>query len=160
MRAWFAVRNRRALGIGLLLLTSIWSCSADQSGGGMPRTQVVLGGETFTAEIADTPSLQARGLSGRSHLGAEEGMLFLYSDRGRHTFWMKDMLISIDMLWLDNTRIVHIEHQVPPPAPGTPDSELPTYASTAPANSVLEIAAGRVAGLGVRVGDAVRFVFN
>ncbi len=126
----------------------------------MPRAQVVMGGETFIAEIADTPALQASGLSGRSHLGEKEGMLFLYADRGRHTFWMKDMLIAIDMIWLDNTRIVHIEHRVPPPAPGTPDSELPTFTSSAPANSVLEIAAGRAAQLGVLEGDTVRFVFN
>ena len=76
------------------------------------------------------------------------------------SFWMKGMIISIDILWLDNSRIVHIEHRVPPPRPGTPNSALPVYAAPAPANGVLEIAAGRAAQLGLRVGDSIRLAFN
>ena len=70
------------------------------------------------------------------------------------------MLIPIDMIWFDNSRVVHIEHRVPPPAPGTRLETLPTYTSELPANAVLEIAAGRAAEIGLRVGDYARFDFG
>jgi len=125
----------------------------------MAQGGVVIAGERFIVELADTPPLQARGLGGRAHLGANRGMLFVYAQRERHTFWMKDMLIPIDIIWLDNTRVVHIEHRVPPPAPGTPDWRLPTYRPPRPANLVLELPAGRAAALGLRVGSEVELIF-
>ncbi len=126
----------------------------------MAQAEVVLGGETFRVDVADTPGLQARGLGGRERLGPREGMLFVYADRARRAFWMLDMRIPIDIIWLDNRRVVHIAHEVPPPAPGTPPSELDTYAPGVPANMVLEIAAGRAAEVGLAVGQRVRFRFN
>jgi uncharacterized membrane protein (UPF0127 family) len=115
-----------------------------------PRAQVVLAGEAFSVELADTPALQAKGLGGRARLGPREGMLFLYAERRRHAFWMKGMLISIDMIWLDNSRIVHIEHRVPPPPAGMRPQGLPTYAPREPANA---------AELGLAIGDFARFIF-
>ena len=87
-------------------------------------------------------------------------MLFLYTDRGRQAFWMKGMRFPIDIIWLDNRRIVHIEHNVPPPRQGTPNASLPVYRSARPANAVLEIAAGIARELGLRNGDLVRFDFG
>ncbi len=126
----------------------------------LSQARVKLGETVFLADIADTPSTQSRGLGGRARLEPHDAMLFLYKQKTIHTFWMKGMLIPIDILWLDNRRIVYIAHRVPPPAPGTPDSQLPTYASAVPANAVLEIAAGRAAQLGLRVGDSARFDFS
>ncbi len=157
--------GRRAWPGAVLLLTlclSAWlvSHAAAQSLRHTSRARVELGGQTFVVDVVDTPALQARGLGGRTRLGPDEGMLFVYPDKERRTFWMRGMLIPIDILWLDNNRIIHIEHRVPPPAPGTPPRQLPTYAAPAPANGVLEIAAGRAAALGVRVGDYARMVFD
>jgi uncharacterized membrane protein (UPF0127 family) len=126
----------------------------------MPKARVRLGSLWLKVDVADTPALQERGLGGRRRLAAEEGMLFPYAERGLHVFWMKGMLISIDMLWLDNGRIMHIESRVPTPRPGVPDDDLPTYTSGTPANFVLEIAAGRARELGVHVGDQVDFDFS
>jgi hypothetical protein len=126
----------------------------------MAQAEVTLHGETFRVDVADTPSSQAKGLGGRKHLGPSEGMLFLYDAKRRHSFWMKGMFIPIDMIWLDNRRVVYIEHNVPPPPKGTPPQSLPTYQPDAPANIVLEIAAGRAKALGLKVGDRARFRFN
>lgn len=126
----------------------------------MNQARVVLAGQEFIVDVAETGQQQSRGLGGRRGLKPGQGMLFLYPDKGIRNFWMKGMLISIDILWLDNNRIVHIEHRVPPPRPGTPLSALPTYAAPAAANGVLEIAAGRAAQLGLRVGDFARMMFE
>ena len=121
---------------------------------------VSLAGQDFRLEIADTPELQSLGLGGRDALGNRKGMLFLYTDRGQHAFWMKGMRFPIDIIWLDNRRIVHIEHNVPPPPQGTPDASLPVYRPDRPANAVLEIAAGIARKLGLRTGELVRFDFG
>lgn len=124
------------------------------------KARVIASGYSFVVDIADTRASQARGLGGRRHLGAHEGMLFLYTDKSHHAFWMKDMVIPIDIIWLDNRRIVHIEHYVRPPAPNTPDHALRTYTPPQPANLVLEIAAGRARELKLKPGDLVGYDFS
>jgi hypothetical protein len=124
------------------------------------QAEVIVHGQTVRVDVADTPEKQALGLGGRKRLGPLEGMLFVYAERRRPAFWMHGMVIPIDMIWLDNRRVVHIEADVPPPAPGTGPADLPTYAPPAPANFVLELAAGRAKALGLRVGDQVRYRFD
>lgn len=119
------------------------------------KARVTVKGAVFSVDVVETPAAQSRGLGGRARLASGEGMLFLYASKERRSFWMKAMLISIDIIWLENRRVVHIEHNVPPPARGTRDWDLPTYAPTVPANGVLEIAAGRARALGLRVGDLI-----
>ncbi|MDH4248539.1 MAG: DUF192 domain-containing protein [Deltaproteobacteria bacterium] len=127
---------------------------------GMAQAEVVISGKTLHLEIADTPELQARGLGGRKSLAPDQGMLFVYAERSRQRFWMLDMRFAIDIIWLDNGRVVHIEHQVPPPAPGTTPADLPTYEPAADANLVLELAAGRAKSLGLKIGQRLDFRFN
>lgn len=122
--------------------------------------RVMIHGQAITVQIADTPDLQVRGLGGRARLGPDEGMLFVYPDEGERVFWMRDMLISIDMIWLRNHRVVHIESSVPRPPPGASARDLPTYRAPEPANFVLEIAAGRASELGLKPGDRVEFKFR
>jgi uncharacterized membrane protein (UPF0127 family) len=124
------------------------------------QARVTVKGVVFSVEVADTPARQSRGLGGRARLGPTEGMLFLYAEYGRHAFWMKAMVIPIDIIWLHNRRVVHIEHRLPPPPPGMPDSRLPSYKPTEPANVVLETASGRARELGLKVGDLVEIEFN
>lgn len=143
-----------ALALALLPAWVAWTLAAP------PEAVVYLGGEPIRAEVAATRARQVRGLSGRERLGPHRGMLFVYAEPGQHAFWMRGMKIPIDMIWIRNHRIVHIEHDVPPPLPGTPESELATYTSPEPANFVLEVAAGRARELGVEAGDRVRFDFN
>jgi hypothetical protein len=125
-----------------------------------PKARVSAGGHTFLVDVAETPETQTLGLGGRKHLGPNDGMLFVYADKSRYTFWMRGMVIAIDIIWLDNRRIVHIERRVPPPAPGTSESNLPTYSPREPANFVLEVAAGRSDDLHLKAGDLVSYDFS
>ena len=153
------IRFARSL-VTLAVLAGLVACAEDSRAQKPSTATVYLNGHPITAEIAETREQQVRGLSGRAALGPDEGMLFIYAEEGNHTFWMRDMLISIDMIWIRNFRIVHIESFVPVPAPGTPVNQLPTYSATEPSNFVLEIAAGRSAELGIAAGGRVRFDFN
>lgn len=58
-------------------------------------------GNCLTLEIADTAGARARGLMGRTSLAADAGMLFVFPEDGNYSFWMKDTLIPLDMIWLD-----------------------------------------------------------
>ncbi len=102
--------------------------------------------------LSDTPELRTKGLSGRPSLGTDEVMLFAFEREGRNFFWMKDMLFSIDMVWLGaDKRIMHIEKNV---SPGTfPKSFGPDENS----KYVLEFKAGTADSIGMKIGDSVPF---
>ncbi len=126
----------------------------------LPRVQVniKIGQANVLAEMATTPESQARGLSGRVNLGRNEGMWFPFSKSKAPAFWMRDMLMPIDIIWVRQGRVVAISEQVPPPAPNTPLRNLPLYASPVPADAVLEVNAGFAKIHGVTTGTAVSVV--
>ena len=66
-------------------------------------------------EIADQPESRSSGLSGRSNLGDYQGMLFVFTKEGGYSFWMQDMLIPLDIIFIDTRGfIVDIaKNQVP-----------------------------------------------
>ena len=76
-----------------------------------------------------------------------EGMLFVFETDDLHSFWMRDMLFSIDILWIamDGT-VVHIEPSV------SPDSFPQTFTPPTPARYVLEVPAGFATEHGIEVG--------
>lgn len=79
-------------------------------------------------------------------------MLFLFPEKARHAFWMKNTLIPLDILWIDEARtVVHIERAVPP----CQADPCPSYAPDRQALDVLELAAGEAAARGIEVGDVL-----
>lgn len=113
---------------------------------------VVLGGQTFSVEIARTEKDQERGLSGRRSLPEGHGMLFWFATDANYPFWMPDMNFPIDIIWIDRSwSIVHIEHDV------SPASYPATFASPTPARYVLEIPAGAAKKLQLKIGQSVAF---
>ncbi len=117
-----------------------------------PLASVVIGGETFSVEIATTPEEQERGLSGRKNLPDGHGMLFWFLADGHYPFWMPDMNFPIDIVWIDRSwSIVHIEHDV------SPASYPATFASPTPARYVLEIPSGVAEKLQLKIGQSVAF---
>jgi uncharacterized membrane protein (UPF0127 family) len=112
-----------------------------------PLTPLLLGGQHLQASIADTEPERERGLSGTPYLPPGIVKLFEFDTVSKWTFWMKDMLYPIDIIWLDDQkRIVHIESNI---APSTYPN---TFAPPVPAKYVIETEAGFTAAKKISVG--------
>lgn len=112
---------------------------------------IQLKGQTVRVSVADTGSTRGQGLSGRAGLAADEGMLFVFPEDGEYAFWMKDMLFSIDILWLSaNGEVVYMAQNI------SPDTYPQSFRSDVPARYVLELPAGYAGAHGVSVGDIAR----
>lgn len=121
------------------------------------KTIVVLNKQTFSVDLADNSEEWARGLSGRASLSANQGMLFLYPDKAERSFWMKDMNFALDIIWLEDNKIIGWVADVPPPTAG---AELERYLSPAPANEVLELPAGTAKLLNLTTGDLIEVKYD
>jgi uncharacterized protein len=112
--------------------------------------QVTLAGHRFSVELATTDTEREHGLMKRKHMAAAHGMLFVYPDAQPRSFWMKDTLIPLDILFFDaRRRLINVSADTPP----CKTARCPTYASTAPARYVLELNAGTVKRLDIKIGE-------
>ena len=96
-----------------------------------------FGGVSLKLEYATTTAERELGLGGRKNIPSDYGMLFVFPVDDYYGFWMNDMLVPIDIFWLDSQgQVVSIQEDVP--ASSYPDVFYPT----APARYVLETVAG------------------
>lgn len=128
------------------------ACSAD-------RAVFIGDGHSVTVpvEIADTASERARGLMFRNRLTAGSGMLFIYDQPQPVSFWMRNTLIPLDMIFMDATGTVRHIH---PMARPQDDTSIPGAMIGDPAPDrlmVLEVAGGDAARLGIREGMAMAY---
>jgi uncharacterized membrane protein (UPF0127 family) len=139
---------RRLAWIALLL-----ACGASEAAGPR-RPEVVIDGRVrFSVEIVDTPQTRTRGLSGHAPLGELEGMLFLFDAPSVQSFWMKDMLFDIDILWIRDGKLIGWVADAKRPVPG---QMLPIYRSPSACEWVLELPAGSARRFALAIGDSVR----
>ncbi|HEX2695149.1 MAG TPA: DUF192 domain-containing protein [Acidobacteriota bacterium] len=112
-------------------------------------------GGSIMAELAVTDAERARGLMFRERIQPDQGMLFVFEEEGLHSFWMKNTLVPLDILWLGrDRRIVHIAADVPP----CKADPCPAYGPDIPASFVLELKAGEARARGLRLEDRLEFV--
>jgi uncharacterized membrane protein (UPF0127 family) len=111
---------------------------------------VTVAGRTFEVEVANTPKKQERGLSGRKSLDDGKGMYFPMPASQYWVFWMKDMEMPIDIVWIRDNKVVDVTKDAPPPVGG---EQPATFSPREPADAVLEIRAG--ASEGIKPGDVV-----
>lgn len=124
-----------------------------------PYAEITVGDKVVYARIAIKSEDRTRGLSGTEKLEPEEGMIFQFPARGVEAFWMKDMQFPLDMIWIDEGKVIDITADIPAPPPGTPDSSLTIYPSSAPVTHVLEVNAGWAAANNITTGAAVSIVW-
>jgi uncharacterized membrane protein (UPF0127 family) len=111
-------------------------------------TRVSMGRETFTLEVAQTDEARAMGLGERDSLCQECGMLFVFPRSERYVFWMQGMRFPLDIAWIEDDVVAHIERWIP-------SESKERYQPAQPASRVLEVNAGALDG--VSVGDSVAF---
>ncbi|MEI6613422.1 MAG: DUF192 domain-containing protein [Chrysiogenales bacterium] len=120
--------------------------------GGNRFVTIYIQDKPFLAEIADTPEKQSKGLMFRRSIKDDYGMLFIFNDEDYRSFWMKNTLISLDIIFLNQgQQIVDMVTSVPPCC-GDP---CPSYDSKFPARYVLEINGGLAKKLKLEIGDKI-----
>lgn len=127
-------------------------------------TPVTIGSEKFTIEVALDDLVRLKGLGGRTSLAARGGMLFVFPFPSELSFVMRDCVIPIDIAFLDGAGRVLAKHTMatePPRAENESlqeyEARLKKYSSRYPSQFALEVAAGTLDTLGVKVGDLIRF---
>lgn len=105
---------------------------------------------TLSLEVADTPHALEKGLMYRTSLAPKTGMLFKFQGETPRSFWMRNTLIPLDMLFLKADGTIITIHE------NTQTQSDQTYPSTEPAQYGIELPAGTVKSLGIRLGDRVQ----
>lgn len=102
-------------------------------------------------EVAGTPAEQAKGLMFRTEMGANEGMIFPFNPAKKASFWMKNTVIPLDLVFIDGAgRVESVAARAVP-------YSLEPINSRGDVAAVLEINGGRAAELGIAPGAQVRW---
>jgi uncharacterized protein len=120
---------------------------------GTPTAYVIFAdGFRVEVDVARTEAARARGLMFCDTLDEREGMLFVFDVPRRYGFWMKNVRVPLDIIWLDaRGRVVWIIERAAP----CPADPCPIYQPDANASYVVEVIGGFVAKHGVTLGDVV-----
>ncbi len=117
----------------------------------LEKPYVKIKNNIIKVEIADDFEEQIKGLSNRDNLDDDSGMLFVFQDKQIRRFWMKNMYFPLDIIWIDDNKIVKIDKNLPP------EGENPQniYSSEIPVNYVLEVNGGYCDKHNIKVGSEV-----
>jgi uncharacterized membrane protein (UPF0127 family) len=159
MKSW----HRIVVGLGATVLLAtivflVWLRVAHQPSDQASHewTTLSLNGTAIRTEIVRLEADLQEGLSDRSSMPANQGMLFEMGYVGIHPFWMVRMHFPLDMVWIEGNKVVEIAPHMP--APGL--FAVPaTHTPEAMADRVLELNAGMAAKTGLKVGDTVEGLY-
>ncbi|OYD89365.1 hypothetical protein CDG77_19050 [Nostoc sp. 'Peltigera membranacea cyanobiont' 213] len=116
---------------------------------------IVPNGTIIQLEVAKTPQQQQMGLMYRPALPDNRGMLFGFSSPQSISFWMKNVPVALDMVFLRDGVVKYIQAAAPPCA----SEPCPTYSPNTPIDKVIELRSGRAAELKLKVGDTVKIQY-
>ncbi len=149
--------KKRVLKIGIVLLLLVIGAYGYWQSRTSSIHAVHIGNQVVRVTSVSGPEDLARGLSGVPSLEWDEGMLFIFPARGQYQFWMKDMIMPIDIIWLRDNLVADITRQVPAPTDLQHQDNLPLYSSREPIDTVLEVRSGFADRYSVKIGDSVSF---
>ncbi len=116
--------------------------------------EIVIGNTHIFVDVSTSSADVQKGLSGRPSLGENNGMLFIFSKPDIYHFWMPDMNFPLDMIWINNDKIVDISANVS----NVFDPSAPVfYKPKVPAQYVIEVNANFSAQNEIHIGDKVTF---
>src|SRR5215472_13798078 len=154
------ITNHQSALAALLLLCACCGAAPKSSPTSTPAPSsgpavILPSGTRYRVEMARTPEEQAQGLMFRESLPPQSGMLFPFTEKGVHKFWMKNTMIPLDIIWIDSDGKVLFVSADTPPCRADP---CVNYGPESPASSVLEIAGGMAKKEKVEAGSVIRFV--
>ncbi len=148
------------LGLMLLAAASTAGCQRGQSISG--TEQVVIAGELFHLDVASDDSTRTKGLMGRTEIASNGGMLFIFPTSQVRSFWMGYCLVDMDIMFLDPNGRVTAIHTMKVEDPRQEDesesdysARMKDYPSVYTAQFAIELRAGSITQLGVRVDDKI-----
>ena len=118
--------------------------------------QAIINERVIDLEVAQTPQQQAMGLMFREALPDDRGMFFPFREARIARFWMNNVPVALDMIFLKEGKIVEIV--TAPPCNAEP-SDCPLYGPETPVDGVIELREGRAKELGLATGDAIEIEF-
>lgn len=145
----------------LLVLLSLVVTGCDRKAQSIDEFQTtpltLPGGQQIRVEVATRQADMMRGMMFRESLAPDHGMLFVHGSPGLYQYWMYQVRIPLDIVWLDmNRQVVEISPNTPP-CPSQSAKECPSFGGHKMAVYVLELPGGAAARFGLRDGDVVKF---
>lgn len=134
MSHWYSfstkLKNRAFAAVIFLIITSIAYATASPG-----TTEIKLGHTSYQVELALTSAQRRQGLMHREQLAKNAGMLLVYPKSGDHRVWMKNMRISLRVVWIDDRfRVIHVMRLEP-----CQISPCPVFSAPVPARYILEL---------------------
>lgn len=114
-----------------------------------PIRKIYLGNVIVKAEVVSSKEKIEAGLSGRSNLSEGRGMFFVMPQEDFQRFWMKGMQFPIDIIWIENDRVIGCEEWILP-------EDQRIFTSPGKVGFVLEVSAGFCEKNQVQVNDIIR----
>nr|WP_246141653.1 DUF192 domain-containing protein [Hyella patelloides] len=119
--------------------------------------QALIEEETIDLEVAQTPEQQAMGLMFRDALPDNRGMFFPLGEARIARFWMNNVPVALDMIFIKEGQIMAIAGSVPPCT--TKPEDCPLYGPDTVVDGVIELRAGRAKELGLAAGDFIEIKY-
>lgn len=118
--------------------------------------QAIINERVINLEVAQTPQQQAMGLMFREALPDDRGMFFPFEEARIARFWMNNVPVALDMIFVKDDRVVEVT--TAPPCDSEPQ-DCPLYGPDTIVDGVIELRAGRAKELGLATGDAIAIEF-
>jgi uncharacterized membrane protein (UPF0127 family) len=137
----------------LLLALAAAGCTQPQIPDDFNTRELTLpGGRVIKVETMITSPDLRRGMTFRTSLPPDHGMLFVHPTIGNYRYWMYQVMIPLDIIWLDNDRKI-VEMVVNAQPCKTEPGKCPQWASARPAHYVLELAGGMAKKYNLSIGQ-------
>lgn len=142
----------------MMFLALVFPAACKAEGNADPTRQITIVSRDgkkheFRIELALTPAQQSQGLMGRTSMDADAGMLFVFPDEAERSFWMKNTLIPLDMIFIRKDGSIIKVHDSAKP------QDLTSVKSEGPAFAVLELNGGEAKKRGIVAGDTAKHPF-
>lgn len=124
----------------------------------LKQTQIQVGLSLLNIEVADSPQERVKGLGNRESMASNSGMLFLFDSAQKYQFWMKGMKFPLDIIFINEGKVVDFLKNVPNPKQNQKEADLPLFSPSTTIDMVLEVNAGFIESNGINIGDSVSLV--